>query len=78
MLLLRDNPQAASTSITGAFSEVEGPEEFEDDEEVGEGEDPTHPACDGSAPSFGAGFMQPGPSLDLLPPEKPAHTRVAR
>lgn len=49
MLLLRNNPQAASSSITGAFSEGEEPEELEDDEEVGEGEDPTHPTCDGSA-----------------------------
>ncbi len=49
MLLLRDNPQAASSSIMGAFSEIEEPEELKDDEEVGEGEDPTHSQCERSA-----------------------------
>ena len=78
MLLLRDNPQAASSSIMGAFSEIEEPEELKDDEEVGEGEDPTHSQCDRSARASAQVSCNLGPPLDLLPPEKPAHARVAR
>ena len=78
MLLLRYNPRATSPSITGAFSEIEEPEELEDDEEVGEGEDPTQTGCVGSARASAQVPAQPGPPLDLLPPEKPAHASVAR